>query len=403
MGGGEHGPGSVEAAGGEVEEVGGGQPQVDDGHPFRAGAEGEGLRQFDPGVAHVPGHQQGRRPGEAGDGHPDGPEHGGVELIGDDTADVVGLEHVGEAGHGRAILSSPPAGTAGADGGRCGGRARRSTASRLDRRSPPRPPASSETTSSAMAVHNWLSRAIRLPVSAQTSSLCRSMRLSGAKPQSCHPRLRPRRPGRDRGAGRGRPRARRATSTDGGRPPRPKRWGRPRHRSVPRPDQSGVGRQFVDHGAGIGVVGQPLFDPEPVRCPRPSPSSARPRARPPGDPGHRSRFRSLVTAAHLGAAGDEDHPEAPGLRPGSRPSDAGSAARRRGAGGPPPGNRTVDRGNMPSGRPTAPSGQARRARGREPCAHRARLRRRATTTRQMRPTKATREMSCPTRLAPDAP
>ena len=108
MRGGEHGPGGVETAGGEVQHVGGGEPEVDDRHPVGSGPLGERPGQLDPRLAHVAGHQQARPAGEPGHGHPDGPELVGVELVGDDPADVVGLKDVGKAGHGRAILASPP-------------------------------------------------------------------------------------------------------------------------------------------------------------------------------------------------------------------------------------------------------------------------------------------------------
>jgi hypothetical protein len=103
--GGEHGTGGVEAAGGEVEQVGGGEAEVDHRGSLRPDAVGEGGGQLDPRFAHVPGHQHGRGPGEPGHGHADGPELLGVELIGDHSPDVVGLENVGEPGHGRAILA----------------------------------------------------------------------------------------------------------------------------------------------------------------------------------------------------------------------------------------------------------------------------------------------------------
>ena len=64
---------------------------------------------------HVPGHQEGRGTGEPGDGHADGAELEGVEVIGDDAPDVVRLEHVGEGGHGRPILGQPPVTGSGRD------------------------------------------------------------------------------------------------------------------------------------------------------------------------------------------------------------------------------------------------------------------------------------------------
>jgi hypothetical protein len=113
VGGGEHAPRGVEAAGGEIEEVGGGEAEVDHRHTLGSGAVGECPRQGAARLAHVASHQQSGVAGEAGHRHPDGPELRRIELVGHDSPDVVRLEHVGEAGHGRAILPSAPGGTRG--------------------------------------------------------------------------------------------------------------------------------------------------------------------------------------------------------------------------------------------------------------------------------------------------
>ena len=55
VGGGEHGPGGVEAAGGEVEQVGRGEAEVDDVGALGPGAEGERLGQLDARTRACPG------------------------------------------------------------------------------------------------------------------------------------------------------------------------------------------------------------------------------------------------------------------------------------------------------------------------------------------------------------
>jgi hypothetical protein len=93
--GGEHRPGHVEAAGGEVELVGGGEPDVD--HVDAAGVESPGERagQRRRGGAHVVAHHHTAARGQAldgGEGRADAPRDVLVELVGHETADVVGLE-----------------------------------------------------------------------------------------------------------------------------------------------------------------------------------------------------------------------------------------------------------------------------------------------------------------------
>ena len=108
--GGEHRRRRVEVAGGEVDEVGRGQAEVDDVEALVEHALGErGRRARRPAGAHVAGdeHPGGAVAlgGEAGEGGADAPAVGGIELVGCQTPDVVGLEDRVEVTHGAARLA----------------------------------------------------------------------------------------------------------------------------------------------------------------------------------------------------------------------------------------------------------------------------------------------------------
>ena len=103
-------PGRVEVPGGEVEEVGRGQAEVGDVDPLGPHAVGEGAGQLDAGLAHVAGHQDLGRAGEAGHGAPDGAAHVRIELVGHGAAHVVGLEDLVHAAHGAPTIGAPARG-----------------------------------------------------------------------------------------------------------------------------------------------------------------------------------------------------------------------------------------------------------------------------------------------------
>ena len=100
-------PGRVEVARREVQEVGGGHAEVDDVDALGPHPVGEGGRQLHPALAHVAGHQDPRRAGEAGHGPADGAAHVGVELVGHRAPHVVRLEDLVHAALGAAHGPQP--------------------------------------------------------------------------------------------------------------------------------------------------------------------------------------------------------------------------------------------------------------------------------------------------------
>ena len=104
VGGGEHRPGRVEGAGGEVEHVGRTEAYVDDVEALTGHPRGEGVDEGGAGGAHVPGDEDPLGPvglrHEGGEGGTDGSTQVGVELLGRQAADVVRLEHRGQAVRG---------------------------------------------------------------------------------------------------------------------------------------------------------------------------------------------------------------------------------------------------------------------------------------------------------------
>jgi hypothetical protein len=95
----EHRSRRVLRPGGEVHQIGRRQSEVDDVEPLVLHALGERTGQFDPGRAHVPGHEH--TSGRAGAGTvvheatergTDLLAEGGIELVGHNPPDVIGLE-----------------------------------------------------------------------------------------------------------------------------------------------------------------------------------------------------------------------------------------------------------------------------------------------------------------------
>jgi len=97
--GGEHRAGEVEAAGGEVEVVGGAHADVDDVGAAPGGALGERGRQPGRGGAHVAGDHDRVAAGQLDERGADLAGEPGVQLVGHQPADVVGLDELGEVGH----------------------------------------------------------------------------------------------------------------------------------------------------------------------------------------------------------------------------------------------------------------------------------------------------------------
>ncbi len=71
---------------------------------------------------------------------------------------------------------------------------------------------------------------------------------------------------------------------------------------------AGIG-QVLDHRQGIGLVRQPLLDPDPADPGGHHQHPAIVELGDIGDPGHRADIDPLVAPAHLRSAGDEDHAE----------------------------------------------------------------------------------------------
>ena len=107
VGGGEHGPGTVELAGREVQEIGRHHPEVDDVGPLAGDALGERGRQLDARRAHVPAHEHTRRSAEMGEGGAHGASSRRVELVGHGPAHVIGLEDGVQRSHPDGHSSGP--------------------------------------------------------------------------------------------------------------------------------------------------------------------------------------------------------------------------------------------------------------------------------------------------------
>ena len=109
---GEHRTGDAEVAGGEVELVGGGQPDAHDVSAACHDALGERMGQGFGRRAHVLPDNHGPRavedPEHVDDRAANRPGHFLVQLVGNDTPDVVGLEDRIQVGHGRPTLVGPP-------------------------------------------------------------------------------------------------------------------------------------------------------------------------------------------------------------------------------------------------------------------------------------------------------
>ncbi len=115
---GEHRPRAVERPARVVEAVGAAQPDEDDVPPAAAHPLGEGRDERRPAVAHVVAHDARRRvvrgEDDLGEGGPEGARDLRVELVGDGSAHVVGLDDVAEGSraHGARAYASTPRRTA---------------------------------------------------------------------------------------------------------------------------------------------------------------------------------------------------------------------------------------------------------------------------------------------------